>query len=404
MRRIVFFFLLAVSLATAACPQSRQEVFAKEAVEAPVVRVPILMYHKVDTIAHSEWWVSTALFARQMDALKAYGYETISLREYLRCREGLAQPPEKPVIITFDDGYKNIFTEAAPVLMERGMSATLFITTGLIGDNEQERQTNAWDRPDSQFRADHLIWPEIKALHEAGFEIASHTISHPALDRLRVARIREELVVSREMLEKHLGEPVEIFSYPYGRGADQQRIHNLLAEAGYRLAVDADPDGMADMATSDLWALPRITITEEHTVDLDPGRPDQFFLRRVDPEFPLPDLHHGLECRRQDNSPTEVVQPGETVNAVVTVINRGAPSNVRITLELYSGDGDDLLYYRETAEKNLPAQEQKLVFEITVPAGISPGRHYYRLIVQDDHAVLGFMDSRRQPFFILRRE
>jgi len=353
--RKVLFFILAITLATA-CRQSRPAVSGKEPVETPVVQVPVLMYHKVDTIAHSEWWVSTALFARQMDALKAYGYATISLKEYLRFRESPARMPERPVIITFDDGYKNIFTEAAPVLKERGMSATLFITTGLIGDNEQERRTNNWDRPDSQFRADHLIWPEIKALHEEGFEIASHTVSHPPLDRLPASEIRKELVASRETLEECLGERVEIFSYPYGRGADKQRIHNFLAEAGYRLAVDADPDGLAGLG-SDLWALPRLTITEEHTVDLDLRRPEHFFLRRVDPEFPLPDVRYGsLECRRQDGSPAGVVQPGETVSVAVTFSNRGAPSDVLITLELYFSDHrDDIPYYRQTVEKHLTA-------------------------------------------------
>src|SRR5690554_3628081 len=115
----------------------------------------------------------------------------------------------------------------------------------------------------------------------------------------------------------------------------------------------------------------------------------------------LLDVRNGsLECRRQDGSPAGVVQPGETVSVAVTFSNRGAPSDVLITLELYFSDHrEDIPYYRQTVEKHLTAQDQKLVWEIIVPDGIQPGRHYYRLNVQDEHAVLGFMDSGRQPFF-----
>jgi peptidoglycan/xylan/chitin deacetylase (PgdA/CDA1 family) len=188
------------------------------------LRVPILMYHRV---GYNEPWtpaisrrltVSPEAFARQLRWLKRHGYRTITQKELwdaLMCGERLGR---KPVMITLDDGYRNVFTEASPIIERLGMKATAYVITERISAN-------------SSF----LKWKQLPKLEQRGVEIGSHTISHRALTTLSDEEALRELVVSRRVLERRLDHRIPWLSYPIGY--HDARIVRLARRAGYRLAT-----------------------------------------------------------------------------------------------------------------------------------------------------------------------
>ena len=136
--------------------------------------------------------------------------------------------PDKPVILTFDDGYQRLYEHAIPVLRKVGFSATLFVITDYIGE------MNTWDVNLGGFKFAHLSWPEIREIRSMGFEIGSHTVSHPHLTWLKEADIRFQLEASRKSLEDGLGNKVKTISFPFGRY--NETVLRLTEFAGYEHA------------------------------------------------------------------------------------------------------------------------------------------------------------------------
>jgi hypothetical protein len=127
-------------------------------VRAPDVDVPILMYHKVTDTATpcDEWTITKDLFEKQMHALSAYGYDTVSLQDFLDYRDGSATPPDHPVILTFDDGYQNLYTEVRPVLNSYGFMGTGFLITDYMGTSV--RQAKSFDSRDPDCIMPVMLW------------------------------------------------------------------------------------------------------------------------------------------------------------------------------------------------------------------------------------------------------
>ena len=163
--------------------------------------------------------VSTAQFRAEMDWLHSDGFHAISMQTLYDALEGGAPLPPKPVVITFDDGYRDVLWNAAPILYRLHMPATAFVITGRISGR------------DSSF----LTWPELRLLERRGFTIGSHTVHHLELTLLDREEAMYELVVSREALQHHLHRNVWWFAYPAGRF--NARVVALVARAGYRLAA-----------------------------------------------------------------------------------------------------------------------------------------------------------------------
>lgn len=187
--------------------------------------VPILMYHRVKVVA--PWTpaitrrltVHPTVFARQMRWLKGHGYHAITQRQLfdaLMCGRPL---PRKPVLITFDDGYRDNLTKASPVLARLGMPATAYVISGRISNGD----------------ASFLTWRQLEMLERRGVEIGSHTVSHRELTGLSDSQALAELVRSRRALERRLGHRVPWLAYPIG--AYDSRIERLARRAGYLLAV-----------------------------------------------------------------------------------------------------------------------------------------------------------------------
>ncbi len=136
----------------------------------------------------------------------------LSLSEALDCFEQGKSLPEKTLVITFDDGYRNIYTEAFPVLKYYGCRGTIFLVTDYCG------KFNYWSRNVSGIdRTPILSWKEIEEMSTWGIEFGSHTATHPDLTRLSIQKREQEIVQSKLAIQDHLGKEAFVFAYPYGR-------------------------------------------------------------------------------------------------------------------------------------------------------------------------------------------
>jgi len=209
---------------------------------SPPVRVPILLYHEFGD-APSGMFVPADLFEKQMDYVVANGCNTIGFDDLLAYREQGKPLPPKPLLITVDDGYASTYNIAYPILAERGLTATLFVHTAYV------------DTPN------HLTWAQLRELVSNGFEVGSHTVTHPLLTT--VENLVDEVVASRWTIEHELGITIDAFSYPYGDY--DERVMDAVREAGYRVAVTVEP-GYA--APSDApYSLPRFVVRAADGLD-----------------------------------------------------------------------------------------------------------------------------------------
>lgn len=196
------------------------------------MKLTILMYHKIDelrpAVRYPGNYVTPDQFKRQMDALLMWGYRTIRFDRWLDYRDGRADGmPDKPLIVTFDDGYTCFDRNAWPVLKERGMGASVFLVSSQIGG------TNAWDRDEMQ---EHLLGASrLRALQSEGVHFGSHSHSHAALARIPPERALDELTRSRAALSEMLAKPVDVLAYPYSN--QNATVRELARKAGYRCAV-----------------------------------------------------------------------------------------------------------------------------------------------------------------------
>jgi peptidoglycan/xylan/chitin deacetylase (PgdA/CDA1 family) len=200
------------------------------------VALPILMYHRIDALDPAlpsitlRLTVAPADFAAQMRWLKQNGYHAVTqMQAFDALERGRALPP-KPVLITFDDGYRDVIRYAAPLLHRLHMPATAYVITDRISG------------PDTSF----FTWGQLKRLERLGVEIGSHTVSHPDLTILPASQALAELHTSRRVLEKHLGHPVQWLAYP--AGAENASVVELARRAGYVLAVTTNPGTDQDAA------------------------------------------------------------------------------------------------------------------------------------------------------------
>ncbi len=195
-------------------------------------KVPILMYHSISEHASPKFKpfaVPPALFAEHMAYLHRHAYTPITVTRFVRVR--LKSPsalPERPVILTFDDGFADFFTGAFPVLTRYGFPATLYITTAFIDS------TSRWMQHEGEGTRSMLTWRQLIEISAAGVECGGHTHRHPQLDTLPLAKAREEIQLSKRLLEDRLSQEVCSFAYPYGYHS--AAIKRLVQEAGYTSA------------------------------------------------------------------------------------------------------------------------------------------------------------------------
>jgi len=218
---------------------------------APLL-VPVLMYHEIAGITDtsSKLAVAPEVFAEQISYLRDAGFTTISAGALAASLAGGGKElPERPVVITFDDGYGDFYSQALPLLKQHGQTATLFQTTGGVGVAGREKRM--------------MNWREITEAAEAGVEIGAHSITHPQLDQLPAAALREELYASKSQLEEHLGMAVPGLAYPYGYSNEKVRQVARELGYGYAYAVDNAMTARGD----DNFTLPRLTVKRTTTME-----------------------------------------------------------------------------------------------------------------------------------------
>ena len=195
--------------------------------------VLILMYHRIGhapAAARSQaLYVSPTLFRRQMRGLVETGLPCLpTLDDALT----VAQAGGCGFCVTFDDGFRNVFTHALPTLTELGLRATQFLVADRLGD------TNRWDRDEGEPAEPLMDTGQVRAWLQAGQEIGSHTLDHPKLSQLPTDAVRAQLRDSRARLEDAFARPVRHLCYPYGDY--DLRSRELAGEAGYRTACTTD--------------------------------------------------------------------------------------------------------------------------------------------------------------------
>jgi len=203
------------------------------------VKVPILVYHYIrepqfgPSDSDRQYEVTPVRFAEQLAYLKREGFTTVHLADIVAAFSVGKPLPEKPVIITFDDGRDNQYTEAFPLLEKFGFTATFFVFT------------NAMDRPG------YMTWDQLAELRDAGMEIGSHGIYHPYLTKLPDEEMQEELVGSRAKLQEMLGVSGDVIAYPFG--LHDARVRTAAVEAGY--IAGRGLDHVAVFTADDMMAL-----------------------------------------------------------------------------------------------------------------------------------------------------
>jgi peptidoglycan/xylan/chitin deacetylase (PgdA/CDA1 family) len=203
------------------------------------------MYHAVAEQGESasRWVVPAARLRRQLAWMRFRRRPIISLGEYSRLRSEHRLPPPRSVILTFDDGYGDTAARAHPLLRRSDAPATLFVVTGAVGT------ANRWDEEGPLAGRPLLDWDGIRALGDGGFEIGSHTVTHPDLAAAHRPEAEREITESLATLRRELGGTTFHFSYPYGRRDSE--VMAMVAEAGYATAVGISPgpNGQAVPAT-----------------------------------------------------------------------------------------------------------------------------------------------------------
>lgn len=198
--------------------------------------IPVLMYHSITTNQSSNVHpyyrtiTSPAVFAEQMKFLHEQGYKTCTPAQAISQLKAETIRFPKSIVITFDDGYRNFYYHAFPVLKQYGFSATVYLPTAYIGET-----------PIPFKGEDCLTWSEVRALKLQGIEFGSHTVHHPWLREMAPSAINDEIVNSKDTIEQQLGYKVDSFAYPYAfPQIDRnftQALGEMLGSAGYTNGV-----------------------------------------------------------------------------------------------------------------------------------------------------------------------
>lgn len=186
-----------------------------------VVEIPILIYHHVVPGGGSPvLYVTPGGFEQQLQYLQSNGYQSVSFADLANSLEFGTSLPERPVILSFDDGWLNQYQYAFPVLQKYGFTGTFYVVSGYV-DHQNFMTTD-----------------QLKAMMAAGMVIGGHSRTHPFLSGMGAARLQDEVAGSKAWLEDRLGVAIDSFAYPYG--SYSAATVAAVKAAGYRTARTVD--------------------------------------------------------------------------------------------------------------------------------------------------------------------
>ena len=212
---------------------------------SPFIYLPILMYHyiqpqpsiRTDALGF-KLSVPPEDFAAQLDWLEAAGYHAVDFNDVRAYFEGVRPLPGNPVVITLDDGYRDLYTAAFPILEAHHFKAVAYIVSSFVGQSR------------------YVTRDELIEMDRAGIEIASHTVDHANLARLSYRSIMFEVAQSKRWLEQVLGHPVVDFAYPSGQFSLQAML--AVKAAGYDTAVTEQTSTVHSLDDRYAWARVRV--------------------------------------------------------------------------------------------------------------------------------------------------
>lgn len=200
------------------------------------IKIPVMVYHSVrpyiegESAEQDRYDITPELLEEELRYVKSRGYTTVRFVDVAAYFDKGMPLPEKPIILSFDDGWANEYHYAFPLLQKYQMHGTFFVFTNPIG-----RKSN-W-----------MTWEQIKEMDNAGMEIGGHSRTHPILTRIMTdEELDKEILGGKEILEAHLGHSINVFAYPFGE--TDERVIAAVRRAGYMLArtirsgVWNDPD------------------------------------------------------------------------------------------------------------------------------------------------------------------
>lgn len=218
--------------------------------------VPVLMYHSIGEERGNDAVISRERFAQHMAYLYEHGYHTVTLDELYAYAHAGQPLPARPVVITFDDGYRDTYETALPLLQRYGFTGVLFMPAGEIGRR--------------------LTRDELLTMRAAGWDIAAHSYTHRELTSLSAAAQEAEIKQAKAALDQALAQNTRYFCYPNGR-YDQDTLR-LLAKYGFVMAFTTEPGWVRP--GENLFTLPRVWLGNE----IDPPRLADRLAR---PDYPL---------------------------------------------------------------------------------------------------------------------
>ena len=216
---------------------------------APRYTVPILLYHDIGYEKDS-FFVSPENFAKQMEYIKKNGYEVITLDELVTSIKNKKSLKKNKVVITFDDGYRDNFQYAYPVLKKHGFPATIFIISDFVG------------KPSSN-KKEFLNWEEVILMSKDRISFGGHTKTHLYLGSMKDEKAAfDEILGSKNAIEQKIGMPVDYFCYPSGGFC--QRAKELVVQAGYKGACSTNRGFVT--FNRDVYELKRIKVTNSDMI------------------------------------------------------------------------------------------------------------------------------------------
>jgi peptidoglycan/xylan/chitin deacetylase (PgdA/CDA1 family) len=229
---------------------------------AGLQRIPILMYHAVDaqsSVSFRRFVVRPDRFEAHLSWLAEQGHRAVTVRQLAAAMAGEpgAELPERAVVLTFDDAYRDFLVHALPALQRHGFPATLFVPTSFVGATAQWLQgLGEGDRP-------LLDWEELAEVRDAGIEVGGHGHGHLPLDTVPRAMARADIARCRDELSLRLGIDRPTFAYPFGY--DDPAVRLMVAEEGFSAACAIRY--AAARGDDDRFSLPRVEVHAGTTVD-----------------------------------------------------------------------------------------------------------------------------------------